>query len=162
MAVNKCEKFTVGNLNSGDVFTIPELFAGENLNNYSVVELAYNSEQVREMKYATATGNEFALLCAVEVVYDPEADFLNFYVAEGEDGRAVWLKQGLRFETSNVTEDTLELGKTKGNYAQWNATEKQFEIVATKPTGTVGDLVFEVVDFNTTSYGVPMVRFEVK
>lgn len=160
MAIDKTKVHAVGNINSSHVVTIPEVFAGEDLENYSLVELSYNGD-VREAKYASDTATKAYLLCAVEVMYDNE-QLTEFYVKQGEACRVIHLEQGVRFETSNFNPIS---GTTpaRGQYASWDATAKKFQLSATVPATPVAGLVFQVVDVSSGDlvFGVPMVRLEV-
>lgn len=160
MATVKNSKHAVGNLNSSDVLTIPEVFAGEDLENYSLVELAYDGD-VRKATYLN-TGDEAYLLCAVEVMYDGEM-LIEFYPANGEGVRVVHLKQGLRFETSNF-EAISGTAPARGQYAEWDATAKKFQLLATPSGLAPAGKVFKVVNVGTGEFGfgVPLVRLEVQ
>lgn len=160
MATQKNTLHSVGNLNSFHVVTIPEVFAGEDLENYSLVELSYNVDGTREAKYLN-NGTEAYLLAAVEVMYDGE-QFTEFYVGEGEGVRVVHLEKGLRFETSNYVQIS-GTAPAKGQYAEWDKTAKKFQLMASPSGSAPAGKVFQVVDVNSLEYtlGATTVRLEV-
>lgn len=157
MAIDKTKLHAVGNLNSSQVRTVPYIFADENIENYSAVELFYDGD-VRKAKYATAGATDIYLAPAIEVYYDDEGN-QHFYIGEGEGTRIVQFDKGVRFETSNYDGTPV-----KGHFASWDATAKKYKIEATAPTSPVGGTLLEVVEVVPSEYGfnVPMVRFEVK
>lgn len=161
MAIDKTNLHAVGNLNSSQVRTVPYVFASENLENYSAVELFFEGG-VRKAKYATAEATEVFLAPAVEVTYEGE-NFTDFYIGEGEGSRIVHFDKGLRFETSNYAQIS-GTAPAKGQYASWDATAKKYQLSASVPLTPVGEKVFEVVEVVAGVYGFgqAMVRLEVK
>ncbi|MGG0308440.1 hypothetical protein ABEY43_06500 [Priestia megaterium] len=160
MATQKKSVHSVGNINSSDIRTIPEVFAGADLENYSLVELAYVGDK-RTASYLNS-GSVAYLLCAVEVMYDNEL-FTEFYVGAGEGGRVIHLDKGVRFETTNFAQIS-GTAPARGQYAEWDKTAKKFKLLAA-PSGTApAGAVFKVVNVGTSAYGfgAPMVRFEVQ
>lgn len=160
MATQKNSVHSVGNVNSNDIRTIPEVFAGENLENYSVVELAYVGDK-RTATYLNA-GTAGYLACAVEVMYDDEL-FTEFYVGSGEGLRVIHLDKGVRFETSNFTQIS-GTAPARGQFAEWDKTTKKFKLSATAPATPALGLVLKVVDVTNGDFGfgVNMVRFEIQ
>lgn len=161
MAIDKTKKHAVGNLNSLEARDLPRIFASEDLENYSAVEL-YTENGVRKAKYATANAEEIFLAAAVEYYYDDEG-VQHFYIGKDEGMRTVIFDKKLHFETSNYT----PVSNTKpeiGQYASWDATNKTYQLSTSKPSNPVGGVVFEVVDVVSGVYGfgLPMVRLEVK
>lgn len=162
MAIDKSKKVhAVGNLNSSQVRTVPYVFASEDLENYSAVELFYQ-DGVRKAKYATAEATEIYLVAAVEVAYDDEA-FTQFYIGKDEGARTAQFDKGVRFETSNFAQIS-GTAPAKGQYASWDATAKTYQLSASAPSTPVGNKVFEVVDIVAGAYGFGqnMIRLETK
>lgn len=161
MAIDKTKLHAVGNLNSSQVRTVPNVFANEDLENYAMVELFYE-DGVRKAKYATTTTEEGFLAPAVEVMYDNER-FSDFYIGKGEGTRIVQLDQGVRFETSNYKE-VAGTSPTVGQFASWDEALKTYQLSATAPASAVGGKTLLVVDVVAGSYGFgqPMIRFEVQ
>lgn len=161
MAIDKSKLHAVGNLNSSQVRTVPNVFAGEDLENYAMVELFYE-DGVRKAKYATATTEEGFLAPAVEVMYDNER-FSDFYIGKGEGTRIVQLDQGVRFETSNYKE-VAGTAPAVGQFASWDEALKTYQLSVTAPVSAVGSKTLLVVDVVAGSYGFgqPMIRFEVQ
>ncbi len=160
MAIDKTKVHSVGNINSRHIVTIPEVFAGEDLENYSLVELSYDGNK-RKATYLD-TGDDAYLLCAVEVMYDNES-YKDFYVGKDEGCRVIHLEKGVRFETTNF-EQISGVAPARGQYAEWDATAKKFQLMSA-PSGTApADKVFEVVNVSTGEYGFGalMVRLQVK
>jgi len=162
MAIDKTKKVhAVGNLNSSQVRTVPYVFASEDLENYSAVELFYQ-DGVRKAKYATADATEIYLVPAVEVTYDGEA-FTQFYIGKDEGTRIVQFDKGVRFSTSNFVQIS-GTAPSKGQYASWDAATKKYQLSATVPATPVGNKVYEVVDIVSGAYGFGqnMIRLETK
>lgn len=161
MATQKDTLHSVGNLNSFHVVTIPEVFAGENLENYSLVELNYDAEGNRKATYLN-TADKGYLVCAVEVMYDNE-EMTEFYVGSGEGIRVINLEEGVRFETTNF-EQISGTAPARNQFAEWDATAKKFQLLSA-PSGTApAGLVFKVVDVVASQYGFGelMCRLEVQ
>lgn len=159
MAINKYKLHSVGNLNSSQVRTVPYIFASEDLENYSAVELFVDTDGVRKAKYPTAGAKDIYLAPAVEVYYDGEGN-QHFYIGKGEGTRIVQFDQGVRFETSN-----FDGTPTIGHFASWDATTKKYKIDgATANVSPVGGKVFEIVAKVASEYGLglPSIRLEVK
>ncbi|MBX0320188.1 hypothetical protein [Shouchella clausii] len=152
MAIDKTKTHSVGNINSAHIVTIPEVFAGEDLENYSLVELDHEDGK-RVAKYSTGEGKQY-LLAAVEYMYEGE-DYIHFFPGKDEGVRVVHLEQGFRFETSNFDIENPE----RGQKVAWDADSKKFALATEDSTGTV----FEVVNNSgTANFGVPLVRLEVQ
>ena len=153
MATQKNSVHAVGNLNSKHVVTIPEVKAGADIENYTLVELNYVDGERIASPLTDATKEGF-LACAVEVLYDGEA-MREFYVGKDEFFRVVHLEKGVRFETSAFS-GTPALGK----YATYEPASDKFVF-----SDTVNSTVkknFQVVDIlaNEYGFGLPMVRLE--
>lgn len=155
MATQKYSVHSVGNLNSRDVRTIPEVMAGENLENYTLGELYYDSG-IRKVKTLTDATKESVLICAVEVLYDGEA-LKEYYPATSEYIRVIHNDKGVRFETSSYTGTP-----TIGQFASWDSATKKFKMEAVE--SATAKNTFTVVDILSGEYGfgLPMVRLEIK
>lgn len=155
MATQKGSTHSVGNLNSSLVRTVPEVIAGKNVENYTLVEVSYiNGERVAETLKDSA--KEGFLACAVEILYDNEP-MKEFYVGQGEYFRIVHLDKGVRFETSAFT-GVPAVGK----YASFDPASEKF-LVEDVPSVSAKN-VFQIVDVLEGEYGfgLPMVRLEVQ
>ena len=159
MATQKNSVHAVGNLNSSLVRTIPEIKAGENLENYSLVKLAHNANGERIATYLADATKKGVLAAAVEVMYDGEA-VSEFYIGNGEYFRAVQPDKGVRFETSNYNQ-IAGTAPAVGQFASFDATAKKFKLEAVE--SATAAQTFEVVDVLNGEYGfgLPMVRLEV-
>ncbi|WP_099301830.1 hypothetical protein [Bacillus sp. Marseille-P3800] len=152
MAIDKTKQHSVGTVNSADILTIPEVFAGEDLENYSIVELAYDGDK-RLAKYSTGEAKQY-LVAASEYMYEGEL-FIDFYVGKDEGFRPVHLKEGLRFETSNFEIDNPE----RGQLVAWDIEKKKFALATEASVGAS----YKVVHVGgILQFGVPMVRLEVQ
>lgn len=159
MATQKNSVHAVGNLNSSLVRTIPEIKAGEALENYSLVKLAHNGNGERIATYLADATKKGVLVAAVEVMYDGES-MQEFYVGNGEYFRPVHLDKGVRFETS-LFNQIVGTDPAVGQYASWDATAKKFKLEATE--SATAAQTFEVVAVLTGEYGFGQnaVRLEV-
>lgn len=155
MATQKGSKHSVGNLNSRDVRTIPEVMAGANIENYTLVSLAHVDGVRKASPLADNTADGY-LACAVEILYDNEKKE-EFYVGEGEYFRIIHLPKGIRFETSAFT-GTPAIGQV----ASFDPTNAVFTL-GVDPALDTAKNHFEVVDILDGEYGfgLPMVRLEV-
>lgn len=144
MATQKGSTHSVGNLNSREVLTVPEVKAGANLENYTLVELGYvDGERIAQPLSDPA--NESFLACAVEVLYDNEM-MKEFYIGQGEYLRVVHVRKGLRFETSAFTQIS-GTAPAKGQFASFDVAEKKFQLeVAENATAKHTFRVVEVLD----------------
>lgn len=156
MATQKYSSHAVGNLNSKeDVLTIPEVKAGADLDNYTLVELTHDGSGVRVATQLSDITKKSYLACAVEVLYDNE--FLKeFYIGTGEFFRAIHLKAGVRFESSAYTGTPVV-----GQFAHFDPATKKFVVDAVKNATAVNN--FLIVDIVALDYsiGVPALRLEV-
>lgn len=155
MAIEKFGTHAVGNLNSRHTVTIPEIKAGENIENYTLVELAYDGSGKRVAKELTDNTKTGYLACAVEILYDNEP-MKEFYVGNGEYFRVVHLEKGLRFETSAYSGTAV-----KGQFAHYDPATKKFVVDVTE--SATAKNTFLIADVNTAEYGfgLPTVRLEV-
>jgi hypothetical protein len=158
MAIEKNGTHSVGNLNSYNVRTIPEVVAGADIDNYTLVELAY-ADGVRtatQLDPNTATGY---LICSDEVRYDGE-QYKEFYNGTGEFVRVIHLDKGVRFDTSAYAQIEAT-APAVGQFASWDATAKKFQLEATE--SATAKNTFMVVDINAAEYGlgVSNVRLEI-
>jgi hypothetical protein len=158
MAIEKFGTHAVGNLNSSHVVTIPEVQAKVAIENYSLVELAFEGGVRKASPLSDATKAGF-LACAVEILYDNEP-IKEFYVGAGEYFRTAQAEKGLRFETSHFNQ-IVGTAPAVGQFASWDATAKKFKLEAT--ANATASQTFSVVDVLDGEYGfgLPMVRLEV-
>lgn len=158
MATLKGSTHAVGNLNSRQVRTIPEVVAGADIDNYTLVEIAYSSG-VRTATQLTPNTDKGYLLCSDEVRYDGEM-YKEFYNGQGEQVRVIHLEKGLRFDTSAFVKIS-GVEPAVGQFASWDATAKKFQLEATESAGALN--TFMVVDVNAGEYtlGSQTVRLEV-
>lgn len=156
MATQKGSVHAVGNLNSKEVRTIPEVKASADVENYTLVELSYNGSGERVATTLTDNTKDGFLACAVEILYDNEA-MKEFYVKAGEFFRIVHLLKGLRFETSAYTGTPV-----LGQYVSFDTTAKKFKVDGATASATAKN-TFQIVDINTAEFGfgVPTIRLEV-
>jgi hypothetical protein len=155
MAIQKLGNHEVGNLNSKDVRTVPEVMAGADVDNYTLVELAYDGNGVRKaVPLSDATAKTGYLACAVEILYDNEP-LQEFYVANGEYFRVIHLDKGVRFETSAFSGTPV-----LGQFAHFDPASKKF-VLESAESGTAKH-TFQIADILTGEYGFgkDMVRLE--
>lgn len=154
MATQKNSVHAVGNLNSKDVRTVPEVMASENLENYTMGQLFYENG-IRKVKTATDNTKEGVLVCAVEVLYDDEA-MKEFYVGKDEYTRVIHFDKGVRFETS-----AYDGTPVMGQFAHFDTTLDKYVVEAVE--SATAKHTFEIVDILTGEYGfgLPMIRLEV-
>lgn len=158
MATVKKSTHGVGSLNSHNVIDIPEVFAGTDLENYTLVELS-TVGGVRTSNYLNGATKKPYLACAVEIMYDGE-QYKEFYIGQGEAHRTVEVKGSLRFDTSNYTQIS-GTAPAKGQFASWDFATKKFVLSATVPATPAGGVHFEVVDVDGYgNLGLPTVRLE--
>lgn len=155
MAIEKFGNHEVGNLNSRQVVTVPEIKAGENIENYTLVDLAFDANGDRIATSLSDNTKYGYLACAVEILYDNEP-MKEFYIGKDEYFRIVELKSGLRFETSAFSGTGA-----KGKFAHFDATAKKFVIDDAEDALALN--TFQVVDVLNGEYGFgkAMVRLEV-
>lgn len=158
-------KHAVGALTSMDKY-IMDVADGaiftEAVDNFTVVELAFNAQNERTAKQATAAAEKLFLVAAVEDRYNNEP-LDAFFNGIGERGRIVYLTEGLRFETSAFTKDAAITGDiVGGNVAHWDATTKKFIVHTGSNAGYANaKKKFTVLEANS-DLGVPAVRLEVQ
>lgn len=117
----------VGTLNSWRVRDIANgaIVAATPIDNYTIVELAFNSEGERIATQLSNVANPQYLIASVERRYIGE-ELAEFYNGVGERARIVILDQGVRFQT---TAFSLNAGKTevnKGDVAHFDPTSKKY------------------------------------
>lgn len=161
----KREKHAVGNINSAKVTTIAHgCVAKEDMENYSLVEVAFNADGEREIAPLSDLTKEAYLVCATEEMYTVGAvkdTFADFYVGQGEKVRVAILNKGFRFETSLFElKSGVDVAK-KGMYAVWDVSKKKYVIQSEVPTSGVKLLVVEVEKASTLD-GLKCMRFEVQ
>lgn len=155
------DKRGVGNLNSLKIKTVAHgAIAEEDADNFTLVELNFNSEGERTFKPLSEVSKQAYLLAAPERRYGGET-IGEFFVGKGERARIVVLEDNYtRFETSEFTGDP-----SNGKFAHFDVAEKKFKI----HDGTDSDYAGAAAKFLVVSseedmdytLGQPLVRFEV-
>lgn len=161
MATQKGSVHSVGNLNSKDIRTIPEVVANGDIENYTLGELSFVGG-VRKVTPLSDATKEGVLVCAVEVLYDNE-QLKEFYVGTGEYTRVIKLEDGVRFDTSAYSLDAGITAPAVGQVAEFDTASEKFVLKTALNTATPTANAFEVVDVNSGEYGfgLPTVRLEV-
>lgn len=158
MATQKGSTHSVGNVNSRELLTVPEVKAGANIENYTLVELGFVGGE-RIAQPLSDPANESYLACAVEVLYDNEM-MKEFYIGQGEYLRVAHVRKGLRFETSAFV-PISGTAPADGQFASYDVAEDKFKLELAE-NGTAKH-TFRVVDVLDGEYGFGLkaVRLEV-
>lgn len=121
---------TVGNLNSFKVRTLPygAKVDTADIDNFTIVELGFNTDGERICKQLSAKGNKGYLIVAPERRYIEGEPMVNYFNAVGDLARIVFLDEGLRFETSAFTLNTGVTAIKNGLVAHFDVTTKKFII----------------------------------
>lgn len=166
-ALTETGNHAVGNLNSLKVKTVAHgaIVTGGDIDNFTLVELDFNSEGERICKQLSDVSKKSYLIATPEARYMGEL-MSDFYNAEGERARIVVLEPGYtRFETSAFQlADGIDEIKN-GLKAHFDTSSKKFLI----HDGTHVDYENASAKFLVVSneediqytLGQPMVRFEV-
>lgn len=149
MATLKGSTHAVGNINSINVRTIPEVFAGADLDNYTMVELAFVNG-VRTATQLTPNTDRGYLICSDEVRYDGE-QYKEFYNGNGEAVRVIYVSPGVRFDTSAYVQIS-GTAPAVGQFASWDASAKKYQLEAAESGSALN--TFEVVGINTAEYSL--------
>ena len=123
---------SVGNLNSIKIKTVAHgaLVTGGDIDNFTLVELGFNSEGERTAKQLSAKDKKAYLIASPEARYMGE-DLVDFYNAEGERARIVILEPGYtRFDTSAFSKNTGVTEIKNGQVAHFDPASKRFIISA--------------------------------
>lgn len=123
--------FNVGTINSWKVRTIANgaIVAATPIDNFTVVELSFNSDGERIATQLSDVKNKQYLIAAVERRYLDE-QLEEFYNEVGERARIVIFDEGVRFETSAYTLNTGNTEVTKGDVAHFDPASKSYIVSA--------------------------------
>ncbi|KON87348.1 hypothetical protein AF332_11265 [Sporosarcina globispora] len=161
-ALQQVGTHAVGNLNSLKVKTVANgaLIEGADVDNFTLVELGFNTDGERVAKQLSAVDKKAYLVAAPETRYLGEA-MADFYNAVGERARIVILEEGYtRFDTSAFTG-----APTNGKVAHFDPTSKKFLIHdgthADYATAKAKFLVVSNEDDMEYTIGQALVRLEV-
>lgn len=129
------DKHAVGNLNNwnNDVVNEGAIVDDLTIENFSVVELGFNKEGDRTVKYLTNQTEKGYLIASVEdYMSEYGEDIGNFYNEKGERARIVILNPRVtRIDVSNFTlDDTTPEAKAIANNQKvfWDTTRKTFVV----------------------------------
>lgn len=127
------EKHSVGNLNNWNKAVVNggARVKEDAIENFSIVELSYATDGVRECGYLSADANKGYLVASVEEYMEEFGEGLsNFYNARGEMARIVVLEPMItRFDTSNFDLDDkgASAKKVANNMkVHWDTKTKKF------------------------------------
>lgn len=160
----------VGNLNSLKVKTVSHgaLVDTAAVDNFTIVELGFNSDGERICKQLSNKANKGYLIATPEVRYIEGEELVDFYNAVGDRARIVVLEPGYtRFDTSAFTLNAGVASVANGQVAHFDVTTKKFIISA---SGTphadyaTSKAKFLVVNNEADllyTCGLPLVRLEV-
>ena len=162
--------YDIGALNSLKVDTITNgalIEEANGISNYTMVELGFNAEGERICKQITAKDKKTYLIASVERRLETE-ELVDFYNGNGDRGRIVIPRNGLRFQSSAYS---LNAGVTEivnGLVAHFDPTTKKYIISAsaTAHIDYAGSnvkllVVSDDLDLEYTA-GKTLVRFEVQ
>lgn len=140
---------------NGAIFT-------EEVENYTLVELAFNANGERTAKNATAGASKLLLAASVEQRFQNEP-LDAFYNASGERGRIVYLTEGLLFDTGAFTKDAAITGAIEaGNVAHWDVATKKFIVHKGAHANYSAAKVKVIVLGTNTDLGKEVIRVEVQ
>jgi hypothetical protein len=145
----------IKDLANGAIFT-------EEVENFTLVELGFNTDGERTAKNATAGATKLYLAASVEQRFMNEP-LDAFYNASGERGRIVYLTEGLIFDTAAFTKDAAITGEiVAGNVAHWDVATKKF-IVHKGAHASYANAKVKVIILGTnTDLGKAAIRVEVQ
>ena len=145
----------IKDLANGAIFT-------EEVENFTLVELGFNTDGERTAKNATAGATKLYLAASVEQRFMNEP-LDAFYNASGERGRIVYLTEGLIFDTTAFTKDAAITGEIEaGNVAHWDVATKKF-IVHKGAHASYANAKVKVIILGTnTDLGKAAIRVEVQ
>jgi hypothetical protein len=137
------------------------------IDNFTMVELSFDSEGERICTQLSAVTNKQYLIAAVERRYLGES-LAEYFNAVGERARIVIPETGLRFETSAFSLNSTLTEMAVGNVAHFDpATKKYIVSAASAPhsgyaTSTTKFTVVRTVEDSDYSLGKDTVRLEVQ
>lgn len=159
----------IGNLNSIKIRTLNygALVSSTPIDNFTLVELGYNSDGERICNQLADVKNKSYLIASPEDRMLGE-ELVDFFNDIGERARIVFLDEGVRFDTSAFVKNTGVAEIKNGQVAHFDPATKKFLIQdAMSPTADYSNAnkKFEVVlsekDLDYTC-GKPLVRLEVQ
>lgn len=159
----------IGNLNSIKIRTLSygALVEGADIDNFTLVELGFNTEGERTAKQLSDVTNKSFLIATPEDRMLGE-ELVDFYNAVGDRARIVFLDEGVRFDTSAFVFNTGVTEVKNGQVAHFDPAQKKYLIQdATSPatayaTANKKFLVVSNEDDLEYTAGKTLVRLEVQ
>jgi hypothetical protein len=160
----------VGNLNSWSVKVLPygAIVTDAAVDNFTLVELSFNSDGERTCKQLAAKGTKAYLVAAPEERYVEGEQMVDFYNAVGDRARVVVMEPYYtRFDTSAYSLNEGVTSITNGYVAHFDVTSKKY--IISDPTAAHADYAGSSAQFVVVSSeddlaylcGKAMVRLEV-
>ena len=110
---------------------------GGNIDNFSIVELGFNTQGERVCKALTATTKKGVLIASVEEYIQEYEGISDFFNAEGELARIVYLEDANRIQVSAFVKDDGTKAIVNGQNVHFDATTKKY-IVSNGTTDNAG------------------------
>ncbi|MNK45792.1 hypothetical protein D3C87_645630 [compost metagenome] len=119
----------IGNLNSIKIRTLNygALIDGADVDNYTLVELGFNTDGERIAKQLSDVTKKSYLVASPEDRMLGE-ELVDFYNAVGDRARIVYLDEGVRFDTSAFVKNTGVTDIKNGQVAHFDPAQKKYLI----------------------------------